>query len=152
MALINCPECTVEVSDRAPTCPKCGSPIAIKEQLAPQPSRPANNSREIDVSAASGYHRFLIISILVWFFAVIFLRSTPGLFNLVMFALVVSNVYCSYKLASALGFSPVLWLFLCIFGLFIACIPQMLLINSANKIFKSMGLKIGFLGGASRPA
>lgn len=28
MALIPCPECGSEVSDRAPTCPKCGVPIA----------------------------------------------------------------------------------------------------------------------------
>lgn len=152
MVLINCPECSTEVSDRAPTCPKCGSPIAIKEHPAPQPTTSASNSGQIDLSAASGYHRILIISVLVWFIAVIFLRNTPGLFNLTMLVLAVSNIYCSYKLASALGFSSVLWLFLCIFGLFVACIPQMLLINSANKTFKSMGLKIGFLGGASKPA
>jgi len=28
MALIQCPECSKEVSDKAPTCPKCGAPIA----------------------------------------------------------------------------------------------------------------------------
>lgn len=28
MALIACPECGSEVSDKAPTCPKCGVPIA----------------------------------------------------------------------------------------------------------------------------
>ena len=28
MALIPCPECGSEVSDKAPTCPKCGVPIA----------------------------------------------------------------------------------------------------------------------------
>jgi zinc-ribbon domain len=28
MALIPCPECGSEVSDRAPTCPKCGVPLA----------------------------------------------------------------------------------------------------------------------------
>jgi len=28
MALINCPECTSEISDKAPSCPKCGAPIA----------------------------------------------------------------------------------------------------------------------------
>lgn len=34
MALIHCPECKREVSDKAPTCPNCGAPIA------PQPSAP----------------------------------------------------------------------------------------------------------------
>jgi len=28
MALIACPDCSTQVSDRAPTCPKCGAPIA----------------------------------------------------------------------------------------------------------------------------
>lgn len=28
MALIPCPDCATEVSDRAPTCPRCGAPIA----------------------------------------------------------------------------------------------------------------------------
>ena len=28
MALIACPDCPTLVSDRAPTCPKCGAPIA----------------------------------------------------------------------------------------------------------------------------
>ncbi len=28
MALINCPECANQVSSAAPTCPKCGVPIA----------------------------------------------------------------------------------------------------------------------------
>src|SRR5690242_2712828 len=28
MALTNCPDCSAEVSDRAPTCPRCGAPIA----------------------------------------------------------------------------------------------------------------------------
>ena len=28
MSLINCPECDKEVSEKAPTCPNCGSPIA----------------------------------------------------------------------------------------------------------------------------
>jgi hypothetical protein len=27
MALINCPECKHQVSDQAPTCPQCGTPI-----------------------------------------------------------------------------------------------------------------------------
>jgi uncharacterized membrane protein YvbJ len=28
MALIHCPECSTQVSNQAPTCPTCGSPIA----------------------------------------------------------------------------------------------------------------------------
>jgi uncharacterized membrane protein YvbJ len=31
MALINCPECNKEISDKAPACPSCGSPITSAE-------------------------------------------------------------------------------------------------------------------------
>ncbi len=31
MALINCTECNAQISDKAKQCPKCGSPITIKE-------------------------------------------------------------------------------------------------------------------------
>ncbi|MBK8896849.1 MAG: zinc-ribbon domain-containing protein [Candidatus Competibacteraceae bacterium] len=30
--LIECPECKNSVSDKAPTCPKCGAPIALAKQ------------------------------------------------------------------------------------------------------------------------
>jgi DNA-directed RNA polymerase subunit RPC12/RpoP len=33
MALIACPECGSDVSDRAPTCPRCGVPILVESKL-----------------------------------------------------------------------------------------------------------------------
>jgi hypothetical protein len=33
MALIACPECGNEVSDLAPTCPRCGVPILVESKL-----------------------------------------------------------------------------------------------------------------------
>ena len=33
MALIPCPECKTEVSDKAPTCPKCGVPISTDSKV-----------------------------------------------------------------------------------------------------------------------
>lgn len=33
MALINCPECNKEISDRAEACPQCGFPIAKKNEI-----------------------------------------------------------------------------------------------------------------------
>jgi len=36
MALIACPECEKEVSDKAPTCPNCGAPIAAHAPSEPQ--------------------------------------------------------------------------------------------------------------------
>lgn len=34
MALINCPDCGTSVSDKAPTCVKCGCPIASASDVA----------------------------------------------------------------------------------------------------------------------
>lgn len=34
MALINCPDCNKEISDKAPTCPGCGAPIAKDQEAA----------------------------------------------------------------------------------------------------------------------
>ncbi len=57
MALIQCPDCGVEVSDRAVACPKCACPIAeiMKEQGAPALSTPS--SPVLDVPAGSGEER-----------------------------------------------------------------------------------------------
>jgi len=33
MPLIACPDCATQVSDRAPTCPKCGAPIANRPDV-----------------------------------------------------------------------------------------------------------------------
>jgi hypothetical protein len=41
MALTVCPDCSAEVSDRAPACPKCGSPIAA---AAAAPTQSAQTS------------------------------------------------------------------------------------------------------------
>ena len=31
MALISCPECNSEISDKAQSCPKCGAPVSTSE-------------------------------------------------------------------------------------------------------------------------
>ena len=36
MALINCPECRREVSDKAPACVQCGYPVASRAPMPPQ--------------------------------------------------------------------------------------------------------------------
>jgi len=38
MALISCPECAAQISDKATSCPKCGCPVTI---TAATPSTPA---------------------------------------------------------------------------------------------------------------
>lgn len=59
MALIQCPDCGVEVSDRAVACPKCACPIAefMKEQGAP--AHPPSSSPVLDVPAGSGEERIV---------------------------------------------------------------------------------------------
>lgn len=37
MALINCPECGREISDKAPACPGCGVPVSLGNQVANPP-------------------------------------------------------------------------------------------------------------------
>lgn len=34
MALTTCPDCSAEISDAAPTCPKCGRPMATPQGAA----------------------------------------------------------------------------------------------------------------------
>ena len=41
MALISCPECGKEISDKAPSCPSCGVPIAAQVALATEGAQPA---------------------------------------------------------------------------------------------------------------
>lgn len=36
MALIKCPECSAEISDRADCCPKCGAPVVVHKSRCPQ--------------------------------------------------------------------------------------------------------------------
>jgi predicted amidophosphoribosyltransferase len=43
MALIECPECKKEISDKAAACPQCGCPIP-----SAQPAAACNKAREMD--------------------------------------------------------------------------------------------------------
>lgn len=51
MALINCPECGKQVSDRAPACPNCGCPIsAAAPAAAPQADRTQEIEKYLDLA------------------------------------------------------------------------------------------------------
>ena len=55
MALISCPECGSEVSDKAPTCPKCGVPLAsAPKEVLIHFDRVGGQLFNIGVSVASG--------------------------------------------------------------------------------------------------
>ena len=57
MALIECPECKKQVSDKAPTCPQCGAPIATIPSPSPTTTEP--------IKKRSGTHPFLIVLIVL---------------------------------------------------------------------------------------
>jgi hypothetical protein len=49
MPLVKCPDCGNEVSDRAPSCPKCGAPIGARQAVPPsaQPVPPPKKKTSI---------------------------------------------------------------------------------------------------------
>ena len=53
MALINCPECEKEISDKAKSCPNCGY------ELNPQASQPKQPSKK--KSSGSGYGTWIVV-------------------------------------------------------------------------------------------
>lgn len=59
MALINCPECQTEVSDRAASCPKCGCPIAGAQAPAIK-----THSEPIVVKTAKSRGAYIILGLL----------------------------------------------------------------------------------------
>lgn len=50
MALINCPECGKQISDRAPACPNCGCPISATPVDAPKVDRTAEIEKYLDLA------------------------------------------------------------------------------------------------------
>lgn len=65
MALIKCPECGKEVSDKADSCPECGYPISRKS--APPESSRKNKSKIITA---------IFVIVLLFFAVSIFLPNT----------------------------------------------------------------------------
>jgi len=84
MALINCPECNKEISDKAPACPGCGSPIAVagpiqaaaketEDSGAPQVQTIQETSKQLKSQ--------MVMSLLVFGAGVVFwisVEKTPG--------------------------------------------------------------------------
>lgn len=58
MALINCPECSTQVSDKAISCPSCGCPIS-----APAPATPAPVASPV-VTLSKSRGTYIILAIL----------------------------------------------------------------------------------------
>lgn len=50
MALISCPECGKQISDRAPACPNCGCPISVAPVVTPQVDRTQEIEKYLDLA------------------------------------------------------------------------------------------------------
>lgn len=57
MALISCPECRREVSDKAPACPHCGYPI----NMGGRPARPPLSESSVLSKAVGAIGGWLIV-------------------------------------------------------------------------------------------
>lgn len=106
----------------------------------------------MNTEIASTYHRYIVITVLVALIAAFILGGNTALLLIIEFAMWAFNVFCCYKLAQVIGKSPVLWAVLGFVGFLLLWIPQLLLLNETNKAFKAQGMKIGFLGGATKVA
>lgn len=78
MALINCPECNNEISDKAVSCPKCAFPI---NQQTSKPISKNDKGLTVADGVKTGCGMFIvlpliIISLLIIVFALIFLSYT----------------------------------------------------------------------------
>lgn len=68
MALIKCPECTREVSDKAMQCPNCGCPISLdssKKSLNATSGKTTENQQETPTIKRNGKKRLLLLGIAV---------------------------------------------------------------------------------------
>lgn len=79
MALIECPECNKEISDKVKACPHCGYPFDIKSKNNPQQTPNNVSSNKLDLTNKSmiylGYGVGLFILIAVSFFAIKAIQS-----------------------------------------------------------------------------
>ncbi len=62
MAIIKCPECGHDISDKAPYCPSCGAPVAVPNTA---PENPSENPNENKAHSKRNNKRILIISVAV---------------------------------------------------------------------------------------
>lgn len=66
MALINCPECGKEISDRAKACPHCGAPLRIKKQKSEKSNRQKIVNKVILIVAIFVISAALVTGYLLW--------------------------------------------------------------------------------------
>lgn len=54
MALINCPECGKEISDKAPACPNCGCPLSVSQSSQQQDTENIQTYLDLALKAVQG--------------------------------------------------------------------------------------------------
>ena len=64
MALVSCPECEKEVSDKAPSCPNCGVVIAKDNALKPPEDFKKSKTEKLS-AAVYGFLKFILYLLLV---------------------------------------------------------------------------------------
>jgi hypothetical protein len=80
MAMINCPECDSEVSDKAQSCPKCGyglSSIGLSKTITENKKNPCMSDIENQIAIVNSYKKKIKIS---WFFTFVCVLSIVGVF------------------------------------------------------------------------
>lgn len=97
MALINCPECGKEVSDKAKSCPYCGMPL-VSEGLIPDAK--ANETKTVlssepkSQTKKSGGIKIVLFSILLWiaFFVgvIVIIEKTGSDLGVAIFSLIIT--------------------------------------------------------------
>lgn len=75
MALINCPECGKEISDRAAACPNCGCPVEIAQPVQKTDEREEVPHRFEAQEKVAKRKRVLLVGGAVLFFVVLFVGA-----------------------------------------------------------------------------
>jgi len=78
VALINCPECQREVSDRALACPHCGNPFTAAAARSPAPPPPAYSPQTVVQLGKSRSFAVLLAIVLGGLGAHKFYLNRPG--------------------------------------------------------------------------
>lgn len=124
MAMITCPECGAQISDKATACPKCGSPIVVKKKCeecgaelpdgatkCPSCGAPvkANNNNGATITISTGGTKsksvFAVLALLLGFFGAQYFyigKATAGVIFIVLsctgigmiFTAIISLIQC----------------------------------------------------------
>ena len=75
MALINCPECKSEVSDKAEKCPKCAFPINPSEPITKKVVKEVGNKSSEGLFLKTMNTGCFVLILIITFFLVVFILA-----------------------------------------------------------------------------